>query len=106
MDPMHQHMVRQVQQIGELERETERLGNLLRQVRHELRMREINRNLHERHKRRVQELMLEIEVASLQAQRPYLKPWEQRQITEAIDALHEGNRYPDCAPITRLMQEI
>lgn len=41
MDPMHQHMVRQVQQIGELERETERLGNLLRQVRHELRMREI-----------------------------------------------------------------
>jgi len=70
------------------------------------RLREINRNLHERHKRRVQELMLEIEVASLQAQRPYLKPWEQRQITEAIDALHEGNRYPDCAPITRLMQEI
>lgn len=70
------------------------------------RLREINRNLHERHKRRVQELMLEIEVASLQAQRPYLKPWEQRQITEAIDALHEGNRFPDCAPITRLMQEI
>jgi hypothetical protein len=70
------------------------------------RLREINRNLHERHKRRVQELMLEIEVASLQAQRPYLKPWEQRQITEAIDALHEGNRYPDCAPLTRLMQEI
>jgi hypothetical protein len=70
------------------------------------RLREINRNLHERHRRRVQELMLEIEVASLQAQRPYLKPWEQRQITEAIDALHEGNRFPDCAPITRLMQEI
>jgi hypothetical protein len=69
------------------------------------RLREINRNLHERHRRRVQELMLEIEVASLQAQRPYLKPWEQRQITEAIDALHEGNKYPECAPITRLIME-
>jgi hypothetical protein len=67
------------------------------------RLRDVNRKLHKEHRRKIKQLELELEIAVLQAQRPYLKPWEQRQITEAIDALHEGNKYPDCAPITRLL---
>ena len=70
------------------------------------RLREVNRKMHEEHRRKIKQLELDLEIEVLQAQRPYLKPWEQRQITEAIDALHEGNKYPDCAPITRLIQEI
>ena len=70
------------------------------------RLRDVNRKLHKEHRRKIKQMELDLEIAVLQAQRPYLKPWEQRQITEAIDALHEGNRYPDCAPLTRLIQEI
>jgi hypothetical protein len=70
------------------------------------RLREVNRKMHEEHRRKIKQLELDLEIAVLQAQRPYLKPWEQRQITEAIDALHEGNKYPECAPITRLLQEV
>ena len=70
------------------------------------RLREVNRKMHEEHRRKIKQLELELEIAVLQAQRPYLKPWEQRQITEAIDALHEGNKYPECAPITRLLREV
>ncbi len=70
------------------------------------RLREVNRKMHEEHRRKIKQMELDLEIAVLQAQRPYLKPWEQRQITEAIDALHEGNKYPECAPITRLLQEV
>lgn len=70
------------------------------------RLREVNRKMHEEHRKKIKKLELDLEIAVLQAQRPYLRPWEQRQITEAIDALHEGNRFPDCAPITRLLQEV
>ena len=70
------------------------------------RLREVNRKMHEEHRRKIKQMELDLEIAVLQAQRPYLKPWEQRQITEAIDALHEGNKYPQCAPITRLLQEV
>ena len=69
------------------------------------RLSEVNRKMHEEHRWKIKQLELDLEIAVLQAQRPYLKPWEQRQITEAIDALHEGNKYPECAPITRLMME-
>ena len=61
--------------------------------------------MHEEHRRKIKQMELDLEIAVLQAQRPYLAPWEQRQITEAIDALHEGNKYPECAPITRLIME-
>lgn len=67
------------------------------------RLREVNRKMHEEHRKKIKQLELDLEIAVLQAQRPYLRPWEQRQITEAIDALYEGNRFPDCAPITRLL---
>lgn len=70
------------------------------------RLREVNRKLHKEHRRKIKQMELDLEIAVLQAQRPYLKPWEQRQITEAIDALHEGKKYPECAPITRLLQEV
>ena len=69
------------------------------------RLREVNRKMHEEHRRKIKQMELDLEIAVLQAQRPYLAPWEQRQITEAIDALHEGNKYPECAPITRLIME-
>jgi len=69
------------------------------------RLREVNRKLHKEHRKKIKQMELDLEIAVLQAQRPYLKPWEQRQITEAIDALCEGNKYPECAPITRLIME-
>lgn len=70
------------------------------------RLRKVNRKLHKEHRRKIKQMELDLEIAVLQAQRPYLRPWEQRQITEAIDALHEGNKYPECAPITRLLHEV
>jgi len=40
-DPINQYMTQQQQEIMRLEKEGQRLGNLLREVRHELRLREI-----------------------------------------------------------------
>ena len=40
-DPVNQYMTQQQQEIMRLEKEGQRLGNLLREVRHELRLREI-----------------------------------------------------------------
>jgi hypothetical protein len=40
-DPINQYMTQQQQEIMRLEREGQRLDNLLREVRHELRLREI-----------------------------------------------------------------
>ena len=40
-DPINQYMTQQQQEIMRLEKEGQRLGNLLREVRHELRLREL-----------------------------------------------------------------
>ena len=40
-NPINQYMTQQQQEIMRLEKEGQRLGNLLREVRHELRLREI-----------------------------------------------------------------
>ena len=40
-DPVNQYMTQQQQEIMRLEKDNQRLGNLLREVRHELRLREI-----------------------------------------------------------------
>ena len=52
------------------------------------------------------EAAIEAEVAILQTYRAWARPWEQRAITEAIDALWEGNRFPECAPMDYVLHQM
>lgn len=55
----------------------------------------------ERHQERI-----DAECAALQAQRSLYQPWEQSMVTEAIDQLQQGNRFPECAPMKMVIAQI
>jgi hypothetical protein len=55
----------------------------------------------ERHQERI-----DAECAALQSQRSLYQPWEQRMVTGAIDQLQQGNRFPECAPMKRVIAQV
>lgn len=66
------------------------------------RLRAINTRLHDK---RVQS-DIDAECALLQALRPTYAAWEGRVVSEAVEALQEGNRYPECAPISQAIAQL
>ena len=66
------------------------------------RLRRVNQRLHRRAKRD----RIDAECAALQFQRSLYQPWEQRMVTEAIDQLQQGNRFPECAPMKSVIAQI
>ncbi len=66
------------------------------------RLRRINRRLHAKQKRSE----VDAECALLQSLRPLYAPWEQSVVTEAIDALQEGHRFPECAPTAQAIAQL
>jgi hypothetical protein len=66
------------------------------------RLRKINQRLHAKQK----QTEIDAECAILQAQRPLYQPWEQHLVTEAIDQLQQGNRFPECAPMSQVIAQI
>lgn len=67
---------------------------------------DLMRRLNERLHKRIRQDAIDAECEALQAHRPLYRPWEQGIITEAIDALQEGNRFPECAPMARVMAQL
>jgi hypothetical protein len=65
-------------------------------------LRRINARLHEQRKQE----QVDAECSLLQALRPTYAAWEGRVVSEAIEALQEGNRYPECAPMSQVLSQI
>ena len=65
-------------------------------------LRRINARLHEQRKQE----QIDAECSLLQALRPTYAAWEGRVVPEAIEALQEGNRYPECAPMSQVIAQI
>lgn len=55
----------------------------------------------ERHQERI-----DAECSLLQTQRPLYQPWEQHTVTLAIDQLQQGNRFPECAPMSQVLSQV
>ena len=49
---------------------------------------------------------IDAECALLQSLRPLYAPWEQHLVTEAINALQEGHRFPECAPTAQAIAQL
>jgi hypothetical protein len=49
---------------------------------------------------------IDAECAALQSQRHLYQPWEQHLVTEAVNQLQQGNRFPECAPLALVNAQI
>lgn len=67
---------------------------------------DLMRRLNERLHKRIRQDAIDSECEALQAHRPLYRPWEQGIITEAIDALQEGTRFPECAPMKSVIAQL
>jgi len=49
---------------------------------------------------------IDADVAIVQSYRAMAKPWEQRMLTKAIDALRAGHPCPECAPMSMAIAQM
>ena len=66
------------------------------------RLRKVNQRLHRRAKRE----HIDAECSLLQSLRHTYAVWEQHTVTFAVDQLQQGNRFPECAPMKRVIAQI